>query len=134
MGKARPGEGAPGSLGLPPQCRITRSPEIRAVLRQGRRRKTSHLDVFFLSSEMELSRVGFVVPKHQRRVVDRNRLKRRLRGIGRREVLPRLREGGALWDLVIRARREAYEASYRQLRQELLEVTEELCSGRFFWR
>lgn len=134
MGEARPGAGAPDDFGLPPQCRITRSREIRALFRRGRRRKTSHLDVFFLSSEVCFPRIGLVVPKHHRRVVDRNRLKRRLRGVGRREILPRLRDRGALLDLVIRARREAYEASYRQLRQELLEVTEELCSGRFFWR
>jgi ribonuclease P protein component len=134
MGEARPGAGAPGGHGLPPRCRITRSREIRNLLRRGKRRKTSHLDVFFLSSEGGFPRIGFVVPKHHRRVVDRNRLKRRLRGVGRREILCRLTEEGALWDLLIRARREAYEASYRQLRQELLEVTEELCSGRFFWR
>ena len=66
--------------------------------------------------------------------VDRNRVKRRLREVGRRELLPRLREEGFHLDLLIRARREAYEASYQQLRRELLEVTEELCSGRHSWR
>jgi ribonuclease P protein component len=75
-----------------------------------------------------------VVPKHHRTVVARNRLKRRLREISRRELLPRIREEGLLLDLLIRARRDAYEASYRQLKRGLLEITEELCSGRFFWR
>jgi ribonuclease P protein component len=67
-------------------------------------------------------------------VVDRNRLKRRLREIGRRELLPRFREEGLHLDLLIRARKEAYEASFRQLKRGLLEVTEELCSGRLSWR
>ena len=70
------------------------------------------------------------MPKHHRRVVDRNRIKRRLREVCRRELLPLMRDKDLRLDLLIRARREAYEASYRQLRRELLEVTEELCSGR----
>ena len=134
MGEAHPGAGAPGGFGLPPSSRITRAHDIRALLRRGRRMKTSHLDVFFLSSIEGCPRVGLVVPKHHRRVVDRNRVKRRLREICRRELLPRLKEAGLHPDLLIRARRDAYEASYRQLRRELLEATEELCSGRFSWR
>ncbi len=134
MGKAHPGAGAPGGFGLPPSSRITQARDIRAILRRGGRKKTSLLDVFFLSSGESGSRVGVIVPKHQRRVVDRNRVKRRLRELSRKELLPRLREEGVRLDLLIRARREAYEASYRQLQQELLEVTEELCSGRSSWR
>jgi ribonuclease P protein component len=103
-------------------------------MRRGRKKKTSNLDVFFLSSSEPGPRVGIVVPKHHRRVVDRNRVKRRLREVSRQELLPRLREQGLRLDLLIRARREAYEASYRQLRREVLEVTEELCSGRLSWR
>lgn len=134
MTEARPGAGAPGRFRLPPASRVVRTRDIQGLLRRGRRKKTSHLDVFFLSSEEEGPRVGLIVPKHRRRVVDRNRVKRRLRELSRREVLPRLRDGGVHLDLLIRARREAYETSYRQLRRELLEVTEELCSGRSSWR
>jgi len=134
MGEARPGAGAPGGFGLPPSSRITRTRDIRALMRRGRRKKTSHLDVFFLSSNEAGSRVGIVVPKHHKRVVDRNRVKRRLREVCRRELLPRFKEEGVRLDLLIRVRREAYEASYQQLQRELLEVTEELCSGRFSWR
>jgi ribonuclease P protein component len=96
---------------------------------RGRKKKTSHLDVFFLSSGVPFSRVGWVVPKHHRKVVDRNKVKRRLREIGRREILPRLGQCQVNLDLLIRARKEAYEANYRELRRELMEVTEELCSG-----
>ncbi len=134
VGKAHPGAGAPGGFGLPPSSRITRTGDIRNLMRRGRKKKTSNLDVFFLSSSEPGPRVGIVVPKHHRRVVDRNRVKRRLREVSRQELLPRLREQGLRLDLLIRARREAYEASYRQLRREVLEVTEELCSGRLSWR
>jgi ribonuclease P protein component len=70
-----------------------------------------------------------VVPKHRQNVVERNKVKRRLREIGRRDVLPRMREVGLGGDLLIRARREAYGASFQGLRRELIEIAEELCSG-----
>lgn len=131
---AHPGSGAPGRFRLPPSSRVTRARDIRALLRQGKRKKTSHLDVFFLSSGDGRQRLGFVVPKHRHRVVDRNRVKRRLREIGRREILPRLRAAGRTGDLLIRARAEAYGASYQRLRGELIQVAEELCSGLSSWR
>ena len=100
MGLAHPTAGAPGRFRLPPASRITRTREIRALLRKGKRKKTSHLDVFFLSSESPEPRFGLIVPKHRFRVVDRNRVKRRIREIGRREVMPRLKQAGVL---VVRA-------------------------------
>ncbi len=130
MERAHPAAGAPGRFRLPPQSRISRARDIRALFRRGKRKKTSHLDVFFASSPASRSRVGFVVPRHGRKVVARNRLKRRLREIGRLEVLPRLRESGLEIDVLIRARREAYTASYRVLRRELVEATEAICSER----
>lgn len=74
-----------------------------------------------------------MVPKYQRSAVARNLIKRRLRELSRREVLPRLRQSSLSLDLLIRVRREAYDATYRELRMELLKVTEELCSGEFSW-
>jgi ribonuclease P protein component len=130
MGQRSPVEGGAAGFRLPPALRITRSAEIRALFRKGRKKKTSHLDVFFLSSRRPVSRIGVVVPKHHRRVVDRNRVRRRLKEIGRKDILPAFSERQIIGDLLIRARKEAYEASFRQLRRELLEVTEEICSGR----
>jgi ribonuclease P protein component len=86
------------------------------------------MDVFFAASPVSHARWGAVVPKHRHRVVERNRLKRRLREIGRTEVLPRLRERGCLVDVLVRTRREAYGASFHVLRHELMEVAESLCS------
>jgi ribonuclease P protein component len=64
--------------------------------------------------------VGIIVPKHGRRIVDRNRLKRRLREILRQEMLPWLSGRGSAMDVLVRARREAYTATYDELRQELI--------------
>jgi ribonuclease P protein component len=48
--------------------------------------------------------------------VARNRLRRRLKEIWRRE----LQQEQPAWDVLIRARREAYRASFAVLRDELL--------------
>jgi len=72
-----------------------------------------------------------IVPKHRRRIVDRNRLKRRLREIARTEVLPYLRESGRNLDVLVRAKREAYAVGYATLRAEVRGVAEALCSEKF---
>jgi ribonuclease P protein component len=110
-------------------ARISASEEIRALFRRGKRRKTRHLDVFVSTSPVAHSRLGLVVPRHRRRVVRRNRLKRRLREIGRIEVLPRLAGAGVRLDVMVRARPEAYDAPFVALREELIRLTEELCSS-----
>ncbi len=71
-----------------------------------------------------------IVPKHRHSIVERNRVKRRLREIGRTRVLPRLMEQGMTLDVLVRARREAYGVGFRTLKDELQSVTEDLCSNR----
>jgi ribonuclease P protein component len=61
-------------------------------------------------------RMGLIVPKFQSSAVARNRLRRRLREIWRQE----LQLHQPAWDLVIRARREAYAAPFDGLRADLL--------------
>ncbi len=60
-------------------------------------------------------RMGLIVAKFQSSAVARNRLRRRLRELWRLELQPHQ----PAWDLVIRARREAYGATYPVLRDEL---------------
>ena len=61
-------------------------------------------------------RMGLIVPKFQSSAVARNRLRRRLREIWRRDIQPHQPAA----DLVIRARREAYGARFERLREQLL--------------
>lgn len=84
--------------------------------------------MFVAPAPGRLPRYGTVVPLHRRRVVDRNLLRRRLRELGRRDVLPRLREASRSLDVLVRARPEAYAAAYAELRLELTRLTERLCS------
>lgn len=61
--------------------------------------------------------MGIVVPRFQFTAVARNRLRRRLREILRRDALARL----PAVDLVVRAKRAAYAAPFAALRAELTE-------------
>jgi len=61
-----------------------------------------------------------VVPRHRHTAVDRNRLKRRLREIVRLDVLPWLDQGDGPADVLLRARPEAYRATYDELRTEVV--------------
>ncbi len=117
-----------GGFRLPRSGRIRKARDIRSLLRDGSRKKTPSLDVFFLSSPTARSRWGIIVPKHRHSIVERNRVKRRLREIGRTRVLPRLREQGLALDVLVRARREVYGVGYRRLSDELQSMTEDLCS------
>lgn len=111
---------------FPPLRRIRRSGEIRGLLRRGKRRKTSELDVFLAASAASCARFGVIVPKHGQAIVVRNLLRRRLREIGRLDVLPRLDTLPRGLDFLVRARREAYQVSFQQLRNQLVKLTEEL--------
>jgi len=122
------GPDARAGSGLPRRARITASDEIRSLFRRGKRSKTRHLDAFVSPSPAGVPRLGVVVPKHKRTIVLRNRLKRRLRELGRTVLLPGLRNHGAVLDVMLRARPEAYTAAFADLRDEVAALTEELCS------
>ena len=89
---------------------------MRTVLREGKRIRTDHLDFRFVASLLHHPRVGFIVPKHGRSIVERNRLKRRLREIVRQNILKRV----SSVDMIVRARPEAYAARFASLQRELL--------------
>ena len=122
------GTDAGNGFGLPRRARITASDEIRSLFRRGKRSKTRHLDAFVSPSPAGVPRLGVVVAKHKRTIVQRNRLKRRLRELGRTVLLPALRNRGAALDVLLRTRPEAYTAAFADLRDEVAALTEELCS------
>jgi len=63
------------------------------------------------------------VPKHRQKIVDRNRVKRRLREIVRTGLLGEL---GSV-DLLIRAKPEAYRSSFEQLSGDVSAIREWVC-------
>ena len=129
--------GKSGGYALPKASRITAAEEIRSLFRRGKRRKTRHLDVFVSASPVPHSRIGIVVPKPRQKssptgkrvraaAVQRNRLKRRLREIARTRLLPQLQ---CKADILVRARPEAYGATFDALWGELSALEEWLCSS-----
>lgn len=120
-------ESGPGE-GLARSARIRHTNEIRALLERGKRKRTKHVDVFFAPSPVPFSRLGVIVPKHGRTVVERNGLKRRIREIGRRAVLPELTRRGLAVDVLVRARGEAYRVGFRILEGEIRLAAEALWS------
>lgn len=86
-------------------------------MREGKRRRTDHLDLFIRPSPLGHSRLVVVVPRHRHTAPQRNQLRRRLREICRRAVLPFL---VAPADLAVRAREAAYAATFDRLRAELV--------------
>ncbi|MEQ9398488.1 MAG: ribonuclease P protein component [Longimicrobiales bacterium] len=113
---------------LPRSVRIRRTQEIRALLQRGKRKRTPTVDVFFAPSPVSRSRLGLIVGKLGHDIVERNRVKRRLREIGRRRVLPGLDGAGCFADVLIRARHPAYGAGFEELARDVGEAVEALCS------
>jgi len=119
----------PGGERYPPAARLRSSRAIRATLREGRRFRAGPLEIFARPSPAGRPRVGLVVPRHGRTIVERNRLKRQLREIVRREWLPAALEEGRSLDVVVRARPRAYDTGFQELRSALLPTLHEIpCS------
>lgn len=77
--------------------------------------QTERLEARASASLLLYPRVGIVVPKHRQKIVDRNRVKRRLREIVRTALLRDL--SGV--DLLIRAKPQAYGSSFDQLSSDV---------------
>ena len=83
--------------------------------RAGRRLRTEHLEVRANDSLLSRARAAVVVGKHRHSIVERNRLRRRLRELLRTKLLPTI--GGV--DLVVRSLPSAYDASFEALLMEV---------------
>lgn len=94
---------------------MARGSELTACWERGQRLRTVHLDLAWRANQTGHPRAGIIVPRFQSTAVARNRLRRRLREILRRELLARL----PAVDVIVRARRAAYAAPFAVLRAEL---------------
>ena len=91
---------------------------MEACWREGRRIRTTHLDLAWRANRYRGARAAVIVPRYQFTAVARNRVRRRLREILRRGVLATF----PAVDLVVRAKRLAYQAPFATLRAELTEA------------
>ncbi len=95
-----------------------RGTELTACWDEGKKIRTLRLDLAWRANQAGHPRLGIVVPRFQQTAVARNRLRRRLREVLRRGPLLALPPV----DLVVRAKRTAYAASFAVLRAELTEA------------
>ena len=97
-------------------------------MRDGKRLRTTNLDLRVVFAPGTVSRIGFIVPKHGHSSVERNRLKRRLRELGRLQLLPvtRIVSPDSAIDVVMRAQPGAYRLEYVALRAEVELLCERL--------
>lgn len=103
----------------PRRARLGRGPDLLSCWNTGKRVRLPHLELAWLPRPNSgRSRSGIIVPLYQRTAVQRNQLRRRIREILRRETLRLLPPV----DLVVRARREAYAATFAALRDELAQA------------
>lgn len=101
---------------------MARASEIELVKRTGKRVKTGLLDVRIAASPSSRAQVGVIVPKYKRTIVERNRLRRRLRELARTRLLPTLARTAVergVRAVLIRALPVAYSASFDGLAREI---------------
>lgn len=90
--------------------------------RAGRRLRTEHLEVRTVASLLSHVRLAVIVGKHRHTVVERNRLRRRLRELARTRLIPFYSK----LDVVIRSLPTAYDASFSVLTSEIEEIGRQL--------
>ena len=98
--------------------RLLRSSEFEAVYRGGTRRSSAQFLLFYRATGQPVTRFGISIKKALGGAVVRNRMRRRIREILRRNSL----EIPSGWDLVIHPRRSVAQAAFAPLEAELLRL------------
>lgn len=111
-GGARPGEG------LGRDARVRRRSEYQAIQSRGRRVHTPHFVLILLPSERSVGRLGITVTRKVGSAVSRNRVKRLVREVWRRNRR-RFPEG---FDVVFIAKQGAPELDYHRVADEVARV------------
>lgn len=104
------------------RVRLPRGADLTQCWESGRRVRMRRLDVAWRPNSQGHARTGIVVPRFGETAVARNRLRRRVREIVRRELLRIL----PAVDLVVRTKPAAYEARFAELRAELTDAVERM--------
>jgi len=89
------------------------------MFQTGTRASCRTFDVFIRNSDDQNSRFAVVVPKHGNTIVERNRLKRRVREILRTQWLPAETRRPVSRDLLVRVKPRAYGREFAELASDL---------------
>ena len=101
---------------LAPQERIRKKKEILLVYKKGNRYRGRYFTLIYLTNDLSYSRMAVVASKKVGRAVVRNKVKRRLRTLYRRNknVLQKN------LDLVFIAKKEAHEVPWQVIKDEFI--------------
>jgi len=94
-------------------------------VRSGAKVRAKLLDLRRLDNSAEVARVAVIVAKFGHTAVERNKLKRRLRELVRMRMLPVI----SPMDLLVRARREAYSATFEMLTDDVNDAAQRLSAN-----
>jgi ribonuclease P protein component len=97
-------------------ARLVRKSDFEAVYRRGARLKSPQFVVFYCATDGARSRFGISVKKALGNAVVRNRIRRRIREILRRN----LQEIPSGWDFVMHPRRSVASSNFAALQTELV--------------
>ncbi len=98
--------------------KLKKNNEFKQVFTRGIKKSGKYTIVFIFSGEKPNNRLGIIVKKSIGNAVKRNKIKRRLREIWRKQI-NQLLQGS---DVVIVARKEIGEASFKEIENELLKL------------
>ncbi|MFQ6103964.1 MAG: ribonuclease P protein component [Candidatus Glassbacteria bacterium] len=115
------------SEALPRDVRITKKADFERAKGEGVWIRGSSFDLIFKKGPLDVTRLGIIVPLYSHKVVERNRLKRIVREVMRRFVMPEMIEP---YDIVVKAKRNAYEADYKSIQLELRGLASKFREGR----
>jgi ribonuclease P protein component len=101
---------------------LTRDSDLAFVKKAGRRLRTEHLEVRAVTSLLSHVRLAVIVAKHGHTIVERNRLRRRLRELARIRLMPR----SVPMDVVVRSMPNAYNATFAVLTAEIDQIVQQL--------
>lgn len=111
-------KGAEPSQSFPKTLRLLRRPEFRRVYEEGRRGNARVCTIFYRSNGLPRTRFGVTTPKALGKAVLRNRIRRRLREVFRRNYT-KIPTG---WDVVLNPRPLVADLPFPVLTREILRL------------
>jgi len=111
---------------LVPQERIRKKKEFLFLYKKGNRYRGRYFTLIYLTNDLSYSRMAVVASKKVGRAVVRNKVKRRLRALYRRNK--HLLQKNL--DLVIIANKEAHEAPWQVLKNDYLTALQSIGQNR----
>jgi ribonuclease P protein component len=112
----------PPDFNFPRALRLTSRPQFLAVYESGLKASSPSIAVFGLPNGLEHSRVGLTLTRKTGNAVERNRAKRVLRDVFRRNH----HRIGLPMDLVINGRRSMLQQTQQRLEQEFLDCVQRI--------